>query len=499
MPWTIKDVDSFKSGLTAKQKRQWVAVANSALQKCLDNGGTDKTCAPKAIKMANGTVKETALQRLSRRFIEIGARNNKSDSQRIQTIHDHSVDMGAKCAAPAKEALDFSQNDLMTILRNELREDIDPNAYILDVFDTNLVYAIGYEWSSGGSASYQIDYELTTDGDINWGQPVEVVRKVTYVPTSTATESVSIDITGDTIALVEKAVTADGEVMLKLISPGEGSSGIYSTEVLKRDGPRVFRKGLHNFIDHPTPTEEAQRPEGSVNKLGSVLTEDAKWYDDYNGYGAGLYAKAKVVPQFAETLNTIAPDIGVSIRANGKAHVENVNGKRVNVIDAITEGRSVDYVTLPGRGGKVLALAESARNNAPMENNTMTDEEKLELTRLREAIVHLNEQQRRNEADRVIDGELGKYPQLPKTTIARLRETLTSVSPSVVAETGALDVVKLAESVKTAVSGELAYLATLGLGQVGNMGGNNVQAALTEAQIDDLEKQANEAIKRLGA
>jgi len=54
MPWTIKDVDKHKKGLTDKQKKKWVAVANSSYNKCIAAGGTDETCAPKAIKQANG-------------------------------------------------------------------------------------------------------------------------------------------------------------------------------------------------------------------------------------------------------------------------------------------------------------------------------------------------------------------------------------------------------------------------------------------------------------
>lgn len=54
MPWTIADVDSHKQGLDAQGKRQWVAVANSVLKKCLADGGTDATCAPAAIRQANG-------------------------------------------------------------------------------------------------------------------------------------------------------------------------------------------------------------------------------------------------------------------------------------------------------------------------------------------------------------------------------------------------------------------------------------------------------------
>ncbi|MGE4535418.1 hypothetical protein, partial [Halomonas sp.] len=86
-----------------------------------------------------------------------------------------------------------------------------------------------------------------------------------------AEESADLEIIGDLVPLVEKAVRRDGTVPIKIIQPGWGSSGHYSKAVLQRDGPKVFTKGLHMYIDHPTPTEEAERPERSVNGLGGVL------------------------------------------------------------------------------------------------------------------------------------------------------------------------------------------------------------------------------------
>lgn len=56
MPWTVKDVDRFKKNLTPKQKRQWVAVANEVYDRCMEDGGSDETCAPKAIRQANGVI-----------------------------------------------------------------------------------------------------------------------------------------------------------------------------------------------------------------------------------------------------------------------------------------------------------------------------------------------------------------------------------------------------------------------------------------------------------
>ena len=56
MPWTKADVDKHKKGLSDTQKERWVNIANSVLRKCIADGGTDASCAPKAIRQANGVV-----------------------------------------------------------------------------------------------------------------------------------------------------------------------------------------------------------------------------------------------------------------------------------------------------------------------------------------------------------------------------------------------------------------------------------------------------------
>lgn len=58
MPWGIDDVDRHNKGLTDKQKRQWVGVANSALQSCLDEGRERDVCEASAIKQANSVVRK---------------------------------------------------------------------------------------------------------------------------------------------------------------------------------------------------------------------------------------------------------------------------------------------------------------------------------------------------------------------------------------------------------------------------------------------------------
>jgi len=56
MPWSKSDVDRFKSGLSDAQKERWVRIANDALRRCLDNGGSQENCEASAIRQANGVV-----------------------------------------------------------------------------------------------------------------------------------------------------------------------------------------------------------------------------------------------------------------------------------------------------------------------------------------------------------------------------------------------------------------------------------------------------------
>jgi hypothetical protein len=56
MPWTVKDVEKHKKGLTDTQKRKWVDVANAIRLSCLKSGKTEKECDALAIRTANSQV-----------------------------------------------------------------------------------------------------------------------------------------------------------------------------------------------------------------------------------------------------------------------------------------------------------------------------------------------------------------------------------------------------------------------------------------------------------
>jgi len=84
MPFKPSDVNSHKKGLTPTQKKRWVKIANGILNDCIKKGGTDKTCAPKAIRIANskfswskykqngGIMEDQKLPKGALRFVEEG-------------------------------------------------------------------------------------------------------------------------------------------------------------------------------------------------------------------------------------------------------------------------------------------------------------------------------------------------------------------------------------------------------------------------------------------
>ena len=157
-----------------------------------------------------------------------------------------------------------------------------------------------------------------------------------------------------TEALAAPTPTRGGRLLVRLISPGVGSSGVYPAPVIEAAArARVFPAGTHLYIDHPTASEDAERPERSVRDLAGVLTQDAYWD------GSGLVAEAKTYAPWSDVLADMRDDIGMSIRAT--ARVDEADDQGRPIIAELVEGLSVDFVTRAGRGGQILQVLESAR------------------------------------------------------------------------------------------------------------------------------------------
>ena len=298
----------------------------------------------------------------------------------------------------------------------------------------------------------------------------------------------------EVIPLVETAVRADDTIKLKVIQPGWGSSGYYAAEMLERDGPQAFPADTKLYWNHPSLSEERDRPERDLRDLAAVTTTPASW--DANGpAGPGLYAEAKVFDGYRAAVESLAPHIGVSIRAEGKAATGTVDGRTGPVIEAITAGHSIDFVTTPGAGGEILQLFEAAR--APQERSTHVSEVQ-QLTEALAAERARNDRLERafiaTQAEAIVERGLAAQTDLQEAARERVRAAVMSDLP--LAE-GQLDVAAFGTRLGEAVKRERDYIASiaasLGAGRVTGMG----VTSGAEESLEQLDAQLAEALKSL--
>ena len=149
--------------------------------------------------------------------------------------------------------------------------------------------------------------------------------------------------------------TGPGRVLLQLISPGVGSSGSYSAEVLAQAAKdKVWPRGTQSHINHSTEFERMERPEGDLRNLVGVLTEDA--YVDANG---ALVAEARISSAWRDFVEEFHEFFGASISASASIK-DTKEGRIVEKLYASPFNR-VDLVTVGGRDGKVTQILEAAR------------------------------------------------------------------------------------------------------------------------------------------
>ena len=186
-------------------------------------------------------------------------------------------------------------------------------------------------------------------------------------------ESYPIDVASEKSNGPQKA-----DFRVVLITEGMGNSvdkHFYGREAIE-SAPSVF-EGRPCFIDHPSESEDKDIPErrvaskcgyfrnvhvesvGGVPGLVGELVLD--WSD------TGREARAKLITALrykSEFPNLESEYVGLSINASGEfeKRTMTVEGQKVDVkyVTRFTRAVSCDIVTEPARGGRVLALVESA-------------------------------------------------------------------------------------------------------------------------------------------
>lgn len=328
------------------------------------------------------------------------------------------------------------------------------------------------------------------------------------------------------IPLVERAVRRDGTIAIKMIQPGWGTSGYYSREVLERDMPHAFPPGTHMMWNHPTLSEQAERPERDLRDLAAVTVSEPRFQED-GPDGPGVYADAKVFSGYAGVIDEIAEHIGVSILGAGVAEVGEAEGRKGRIIKEISQGYSVDFVTRPGAGGAIVSIFESAPGAARLPepeaepasvSESAQDQETAheplveaddmsEVTELQESLAaaqqtiqeqqagmaRLQEQLILRDARDFVTARLVET-ELPDVTRQRLVRQLAANPPTA---DGALDEEAMGARVTAAVEAAEAEVAAI-LGATGQIRGQGGQPETAAPTLEEAERRTQAALAEMG-
>lgn len=145
----------------------------------------------------------------------------------------------------------------------------------------------------------------------------------------------------------------------------------YGTDTLLTAVAQGVFEGAQAYADHPSRTEESDRPERSVRDLIGYYYDVRSTKSAANK--AAICAKLKIQEGQDWAFGLIREAIdyakrfpgkvyaGLSINADGDVSPAEVGGQQVNYVHSITDVFSADLVTRPARGGKFLTLVENAR------------------------------------------------------------------------------------------------------------------------------------------
>ena len=203
------------------------------------------------------------------------------------------------------------------------------------------------------------------------------------------------EIKESTTTSVLKPIKGTRKWLVRLISEGSGSTGIYTKEALQGSFADAFPIGTHMYIDHASETEQWDRPEGTLTKLAAVIAETPHWQDSPD---PGMYATIEVVDQWAPFIEQVSDIIGVSIHCGATLAQTDDIVTPVESLPPVIESfipspvNSVDFVTVPGAGGRLVEALESfKKGSAIMDGSNKHNSERKRMdTEFKEALEALD-------------------------------------------------------------------------------------------------------------
>ena len=161
----------------------------------------------------------------------------------------------------------------------------------------------------------------------------------------------------------------------------------YSPEAVARDYG-IF-EGVKMYADHPTKTEEKERPEGSIKNWVATLKNV---HVDESGaiVGEAVIIEGWLKEKLAALKEQgLLSEMGISINAIGRGpkELQEVEGHKTKVVEELVIARSVDFVTEPGAGGVVQMYEADPNRDIDLIGLSLLRERRPDLIKEAEAVI----------------------------------------------------------------------------------------------------------------
>lgn len=187
-----------------------------------------------------------------------------------------------------------------------------------------------------------------------WSQLTASLDKYTYNAWETAEENGAVEISASVLRASDESEGLEWKV--RVIESGKTRDGrhFYSPEAV-RNAAKLF-EGTQCFADH---APEGENP--SVNNLVGWFTEPSVVSLDEGRVAVDATLHVLESSPYAKLLREVyqrqaAETIGFSIHGGGKVRLDQRDGVTVRMVESIDKISSVDLVTKPNAGGKLLDL-----------------------------------------------------------------------------------------------------------------------------------------------
>lgn len=221
-----------------------------------------------------------------------------------------------------------------------------------------------------------------------------------------------------TIKIESKEGIREGHVVdVVLITEGLGNRrnmNYYGPEAID-SAPPIF-EGKPCFLDHPSESEERDIPERRVRQkcgyfkncrvesAGGATACIGELHFDLSDDGEQAYLKACTALHYKDEFPGVDSEyVGLSINADGDVEDRTVQWEgetlQVNYVTRFRDAMSCDLVTSPARGGRFLALVESAAGANPKTKEVGPMKKGLQKS-LEAAQTALNEAEKEKDLDK---------------------------------------------------------------------------------------------------